>query len=147
MAKKSILRSIRTWLSNSQRYLKGAESVPGALECLIEYVSDRPTLDIESWSEQAGKSAITPEVAHFVFEFFSSHEVPISQVRLNDRLEADLHLTRVLPQEWGDEFQEAFMDRFGASKLFEPGLAPDTIGDLLSFVQQELDDWRASTRK
>ena len=58
-------------------------------------------------------------------------------------LEADLQLNKALPQEWGDEFQEEFMDRFGVSKLFRPGPPPATVREFLLFVQQELNDWRS----
>ena len=37
------------------------------------------------------------------------------------------------------------MDRFGVSSLFRPGPPPETLGELVSFVQQELDDWRANS--
>jgi hypothetical protein len=142
-----MFRSLRTWLTDSHRYLKGAEPVPGALECLVEYVSGRANLEIEDWTEQVRLGRISPEVARFVFEFFDTRGVPIGKVRLDDRLEADLHLTKALPQECGDEFQEEFMDRFGVSRLFRPGPAPDTVGELLSFVQQELDAWPADAAK
>jgi hypothetical protein len=147
MGKNRILKLLRTWLAGSYRYLKGGHPVPGALECLIDFVSSRPTLDVENWLEHLTLKRITPDVARFVFDFFDDREIPIGRVRPGDRLEADLHLTEVLAQEWGDEFQEAFMDRFGVSSLFRPGPPPETLGELVSFVQQELDDWRADATK
>ena len=71
----------------------------------------------------------------------------MGKVRPEDRLQADLNLNEALAQQWGDDFQENFMDRLGVSRLFRPGPAPDTVGELLSFVQQELDDWRAAAAK
>jgi len=67
----------------------------------------------------------------------------MGKVRLEDRLEADLQLNKALPQEWGDEFQEEFMDRFNVSRLFKPGPPPATVRELSLFVQQELNDWRS----
>jgi hypothetical protein len=136
-------RSLRTWLSETRRYLKGAQPVPRALESVLEYLSNRPQWEIEGWAEQAGLDGIEPQVARFVFDFFNNREVPVGRVRLDDRLQADLQLNKALPQEWGDEFQEEFMDRFGVSKLFRPGPPPATVRELLLFVQQELNDWRS----
>ena len=99
---------------------KGAQSVPGA-EALLAYLSNRPQLEIEDWAEQAKLDGIDPEVALFVFDFFDTRGVPMGKVQLDDRLEADLQLNKALPQEWGDEFQEEFMDRFHVFKLFQPG--------------------------
>lgn len=108
----------------------------------MEYVSRRPNLGPQEWIEYVSVSRISPEIARFVFDFFDTRGVPVGKVRVDDGLEADLHLTKSLPLERGDEFQEDFMGRFGVSRLFRPGPAPDTVGDLLTFVQGELDDWR-----
>jgi hypothetical protein len=147
MDKNVIYRSLRTWFTGSHRHLKGAEPVPGAQECLLEYVSGRPNLGIENWTEQVRLSGFSAEIARFVFEFFDNRGVPIGKVRLDDRLEADLRSTKALPQKWADEFQKEFMDRFEVPRLFRPGPAPDTVGELLTFVQQELDDWRTGEAK
>jgi hypothetical protein len=104
-------------------------------------------LEIQEWTEQVGHGKVSSEIAHFAFDFFDANGVPFGKVRWDDRLEADLHLNEALPQEWGDDFQENFMDRFGVSRLFTPGPAPDTVGELLSFVQQELHDWRSDAAK
>ena len=121
--------------------------MPAALGQLCEYVSSRPNLQIEEWTEQVGQGRISHEVASFVFDFFDAREVPIGQVRWDDRMQANLSLNEGLAQEWGDEFQEEFMNSFEVHKLFTPGPAPATIGELLSFVQQELDDWRADAKR
>jgi hypothetical protein len=90
---------MRTWLGENLRYLKGAQSVPGARESVLEYLSNRPQLEIEDWAEKAKLDGIDPEVARFVFDFFDTRGVPMGQVRLDDRLEADLQLNKALPQE------------------------------------------------
>jgi hypothetical protein len=98
--------SMRVWIAETRRYLKGAQPVPGALESLSEYLSNTPQSEIEDWAEKAKPDGIDPEVARFVFNFFDTRGVPSGKVRLEDRLEADLQLNKALPQEWGDEFQE-----------------------------------------
>ena len=142
-----MFRALKRWLAEQRRYSKGGEPVPGALEHTIEFVSARPSLEIDSWIEQDGVAGISPDIARFVFEFFDARGVPMGKVRPEDRLQADLNLNEALAQEWGDEFQEEFMDGFGVSRLFRPGPAPDTVGEVLSFVQQELDDWQADAAK
>ena len=117
-----------------------------ALERLLDYLSDRADLEIYGWTEQAQTGGIEPEVTRFVFEFFNTRGIPSGKLRLDDRLQTDLHLNEALPQEWGDEFQDDFVDRFGVSRLFTPGPAPNTVRDLLIFVQQELDRWRAENK-
>lgn len=116
----------------------------GAMEHLLEYVAERQDLQCAGWTELAQMDGISPEVASFVFDFFDTRGVPFGRVRLDDQLEEDLHLTEVLPLEWDFDFQEAFMDHFGVSRLFRPGPGPDTVRAFLRFVQEELDDWRAS---
>ena len=43
--------------------------MPGALECLIDFVSSRPTLDVENWLEDLTLKRITPDVAPLTFTF------------------------------------------------------------------------------
>jgi hypothetical protein len=145
MAKRDISRSVRSRLTDSLRYVKGGQPLPEAVESLLAYVSDRPLLEFNAWTEQARLKAIDSEAASFVYDYFDARGIPMGQIRPDDRLEADLHLTRVLPQEWGDEFQEAFLDHFCVTKLFSRGPGPETILELLGFVQQELENWRAET--
>src|SRR5665213_1666922 len=90
--------SMRIWLAETRRYLKGAQPVRGALESVSKYLSNRPQSEIEDWSEKAKLDGIDPEVARFVFDFFDTRGVPMGKVRLEDRLEADLQLNKALPK-------------------------------------------------
>ena len=133
---------LKAWLKEMRRYQKGGAPVAGALERLQVYVASRPDLDIDRWNEYAGTGGINPEVARFIFEFMIVRGIPIGKVRLDDRLQEDLHLNEALDQEWGDDFQEAFMDRFRVLRLSSSGAAPDTLRDLLVLVQKELENSR-----
>ena len=141
-------RSLKTWLREWYRSLKGGEPVPEAADRLSEYVSNRPNLPLVDWVSGVRQAVRSDsEVAGFVFDFLAGRGVPVGSVRPDDRLEEDLHLTEVLRQDWADDFQVDFAKHFGVFRLFRSGPRIVTVAELVSFVQLELDDWRSNPKQ
>ncbi|HEY9648616.1 MAG TPA: hypothetical protein V6C88_19705 [Chroococcidiopsis sp.] len=104
---------------------------------------DRPPLQAHQWFEVHCKPyGIDPSIAHFAYSHLARYSgLPVARVMPSDRLEADLHWTSVCWFDWEISLCDDFFQEFGVDitdRLY--GWTPETVGDLLRFLNQALGD-------
>jgi len=104
-------------------------------------LSYRPALELETWFESCWRSrGVTWEIATFAYSYLERYSgLHFAQVLPDDRLEADLHWTKVCWFDWRlnlcDDFWQCFQIDL-SDRLDE--FDPVTVAELVVFLDQQL---------
>lgn len=109
----------------------------------IRALCDRPPLHANQWFEAHCKPyGIDRTIASFAYSHLPRYSgLPVARVMPSDRLEADLNWTSVCWFDWEISLCDDFFQEFGVDLTDRLcGWTPETIGDLLRFLNQALSD-------